>query len=481
MLRLKDYQPVRMTMATSYDYRPGSLAIGRTVFRGRGIELVASGKVEPLTEAVYDFRLNAVTQLARVQEVFEVERELEGRLTFGGSIRGEKGTFRLTGDFRIPELLADTYELAAMRGTVDATQDRVRVDVASAEYGGGTLTADYQLTQLREPYPMNVQLRYRGVSLEKLFEDWEVEETGLRGRATGTLTYAWNKDDILGGSGEGEARLAPGAVAFGNARYPLPVSGRTRFALDRGVIRFAPSELQTPASRVAFRGTLRIEDLDADLAVEIRSDDFRELDRVAYNFAQGLDETDFEMLGLGGSGTIVGTVRGPLQEPRVAAKVDATGLRFSEVLLGEADIDLRYDGPTSTVHFEPGVFRRDGGSVTLNGKLTFPESGPSPRFDLVAAVDDYDVATILDLINLDMVLSGRGTGNLTVRGTPDQGEADFRDVSIVQGARRLALNGLIAWAPGEGNVRFDLDIGAERMPVSELLAFLEIGDVPVTG
>ncbi len=481
MLRLKDYQPVALTMSTSYDYRPGSLRIGRTTFAGRGIELVASGVIEPLTEAVYDFRLAAKTELARVREVFEVERALEGSLAFDGRIRGEKGTFNLTGDFRVPELLADAYELAAMKGSVDATQERVRAHIDSAAYGGGTLTGDYELAQLREPYPMSIDLRFLGVSLEKLFEDWDVEETGLRGRATGTLAYAWNKDDILGGHGEGDARLAPGAVAFGNARYPMPVSGRTRFTLDEGVIRFAPSELQTPKSRVAFRGTLRIEDLDADLAVDIRSEDFRELDRVAFNFAQGLEETDFEMLGLAGAGRVEGTVRGPLQEPRVAAKVTASQLRFSDVLLGASDIDLRYDGPTSTVHFEPAVFRRDGGSVSLRGTLTFPESGPTPRFDLVADVDNYDVETILDLINLDLVLGGRGTGRLAVAGTPDAGEADFREVTVVRNGRRLDLNGQIAWTPGEGNVRFNLDIGAESMPVSEVLAFLELGEFPITG
>ncbi|HEU5162030.1 MAG TPA: hypothetical protein VFV54_02685, partial [Thermoanaerobaculia bacterium] len=481
VFRLKDYQPVRLTMQTSYDYRPGALKIGQTIFRGRGVELVASGNIEPLTEAVYDFRIAAKTELDRVREVFEVERTLEGLLSFDGRIRGEKGTFALGGRLSAPEILADVYELGDFEGVLDATGERIRVKIESAEYGAGTLSGDYELAQLREPYPMSIDLRFLGVSIEKLFADWEVEETGLRGRATGTLQYAWEKDDILGGRGEGDARLAPGAVAFGNAKYPLAVSGRTRFALDDGMITFAPSELQTPQSRVAFRGNLRIEDLFADLTVDITSEDFRELDQVAYNFAQGLDETDFELLGLGGAGRIEGTVRGPLGEPRVAANVTASALRFADVDLGAAEIALRYDGPASTVHFEPGVFRRDGGRLELRGTLTFPASGPSPRFDLVAEVDNYDVATILDVVNLELELGGRGTGTLAVKGTPDSGEADFRGVTVVQNGRRVNLNGLIAWAPGEGNVRFDLDIGAESMPVSEVLAFLELGEFPITG
>ncbi|HVR42688.1 MAG TPA: outer membrane protein assembly factor BamA [Thermoanaerobaculia bacterium] len=480
-LRFKDYEPIALEMRAHYDYHPGALTLSPAVFEGGGIEIIAEGAIEPLTEAVYDFEIAARTELARVREVFRVEPELEGLVSFDGGIRGEKGDFRLEGGFRIPALLADTYELANFTGRVTADPDTVGVEIESADYGGGTLTGDYRLEQIAEPYPMSVDLRYQAVSLEKLFEDWNVPATGLRGAATGTLRYAWEKNDLLRGSGEGDARLAPGAVAFGDARYPIPVSGQTRFALDSGVIRFGSSSLRTPRSVVDFRGNLGIEGLVADLAVDIRSRDFAELDRIAFNFARALDKPDFELLGLAGSGRIAGTVRGPLDAATVVARLTGSDFRYNAILLGSAEMTLRWDGRAGVLRFDPAVFRDAGGSVVLTGTISFPDTGPSPRFDLRAEVAGYPAERILAAVELDLEIRGTGTGVVLVEGVPDRGRATFEGVTIVRDDRRINLGGMVDWEPGEGNVSFDLDLGVTSVPVSEVLAFLEIDDLPITG
>ncbi|MGH9457417.1 MAG: outer membrane protein assembly factor BamA [Thermoanaerobaculia bacterium] len=480
-IRFRDYAPFTVGMRSDFDYRPGALVLERTIFQGRGMEIAASGTIEPLTRAVYDFDLEGRTELARVREIFAVEQELRGLVDFEGHIEGEKGDFRMTGDFSIPTVVADTYEIDSVRGSFVATETDLAVDVAAAEYGGGTLEADYRLPRFIDPYAMTIDLAFTGVSIEKLFADWEVENTGLRGRATGTLAYGWDKADLLGGSGRGSARLDPGAVAFGEARYPIRVSGATDFAIDAGVIQFAPSRLQTPASRIAFRGSLRIEDLVAGLDLDVTSADFAELDRIAFNFAQGLEIDDFELLGFGGSGRIVASVDGPLAEPRVAASISGENVAWSEVVLGAAEIALRYDGGADLLRFEPAVFRGFGGSVVLRGTIAFPENAPGPRFDLVAEVENYPAATIVEAIDLDLRVFGSGTGVVRVTGTPDQGEAVFEDVRIARDGERISLSGLVAWMPGEGNVRYDLDIGATAVPIADIAAFLDLGELPVTG
>jgi 6-pyruvoyltetrahydropterin/6-carboxytetrahydropterin synthase len=136
---------------------------------------------------------------------------------------------------------------------------------------------------------MNVVLDYRSVSLEKLFEDWGVHSLGLRGAATGELTYSWNKDLVLEGKGRGRAQLQPGAVAFGDARYPLPLSGTAIFALNRGVVTFAPSTLRTKLSDIQFAGSFAIESTVSDLRMNIRSRDFTELDRILAPLVARLD------------------------------------------------------------------------------------------------------------------------------------------------------------------------------------------------
>lgn len=480
-LRFKEYEPILLTMNAGYDYHPGVLTLDPASFTGEGIELIAIGKVDPLTQAVYDFRITARTELARIGEIFEIERPLDGRLSFDGRLRGEKGKFDLEGGFAAPTVSADAYELGEVQGTVTASDQAMAVQIESASYGGGSITADYQLSQYAEPYPMSVDLEFDGVSLEALFADWDVANTGLRGGATGTLSYAWEKDDLLGGRGSGEARLAGGAVAFGNARYPMRVSGRTSFGLDAGLIRFGPSTLQTPESTTDFSGALRIEGLIADLDVAIRSRDFSELDRLAYNFAHALDKNDYELLGLGGAGTIRGEVAGPFDRARIRATVDASGFEYGEVLLGDADIELRWTGTEGVLRFEPGVFVLGDGRVVLRGTITLPERGPGPVFDLAAEVTGYPVERILEVAGLDLAITGIGTGTILVQGIPDRGNVTFEDVAIVREGQRIHLQGQLAWMPGEGNVNLDLDLGATAVPIGDLLAFLEIDDIPVTG
>lgn len=481
IIRLQDYEPIITTLRGGFRYEPGSLELKSIALQGDRLQAFVSGKLDPLTDGVYDLKITSKTQLEKVREIFRVEKVLEGTLAIDGRLRGRQGEFRLTGNFAAPKIQADAYDLADLKGTLDVTGERTNIDIKSGSYGGGTISGTYQLAKYAEPYPMTLDLNYDRVSMEKLFSDWNLKNIGLRGAATGTLSYGWNKDRILDGRGEGSARLRPGTEAFGNAKYPVAVSGATRFGLDRGTIRFARSSLDTPASHIDFSGSLRIDDLMASLDLDVRGRDFAELDRMAYNIAHAADQKDFELLGFGGSGTIRATVRGPLKSPQVTASVAGTNTKYNNVLLGASDIVLRYDGPKNLLTFDRGVFQADGGTMALTGTIAFPERGPSPRFNLELVADNWSVERALQVIELDLAIGGNGTGRLAVVGSPDSGTVTFKDLNIQREQSGVRLTGDLSWAPGKGNLTFGLDVAATDFPVDELLAFLDIKGLPVKG
>ena len=481
-VRLQQYLPFDVDLRGGFRYTPGILALRSIALKGRGIEAFVSGKLDPLTEARYDLKLASRIELTRIAEIFKVNKTLQGTLALDTNLRGKAGDFRLTGGWISDAITADAYELADLKGTLDVTGNNMTMKIERGEYGGGRISADYALSKFAEPYPMSIDLRYDGISIEKLFSDWGIEGTGIRAGATGDLTYRWNKDKVLEGAGEGKAQLAKNAVAFSNAQYPIPISGTIDFALDRGTVNFRPAELDTAASHISLTGALKIEGVVLDLRTTIRSTDFSELDRLAFNFAHSAGKQDFELLGLGGAGTITGTVKGPIQKPQVAANVTGTAIRYNEVLLGDANIDLRYDGNTSTLTFDRAVFADAGGRLTLTGTIAFPESGPGPRFDIAVEANGYPTQRAIDAVGLDMQIGpGLATGKLLVTGTPDNGRATFAGLTIRRADATLALNGTINWLPGEGNVRFDLDVAANNFPVADLAAFFDFADVPVTG
>jgi len=481
-VRLQEYEPFDVDLRGGFRYTPGILAFQSLALKGRGIEAFISGEINPLTEGAYNLKLGSNLTLERVKEMFKFEKPLSGTITLDTRLQGKQGEYRLSGGWVSPHITADAYELSNVRGRLDVNGNNLAVDVEKANYGGGTIAAHYTLAQFAEPYPMKVDLRYYGISMEALFNDWTIENTGIRAAATGNLTYRWNKDNILGGEGEGTARLAKNAVAFSNAKYPVPIAGLTDFALNNGTITFKRTELDTDASHVSLTGTMKIEGVILDLGMAIRSTDFSELDRIAYNFAHSAGKKDFTLLGLGGAGTITGNVKGPVDKPMVVAHVAGSGVRYNNIVLGDADIDLRYDGNRGVMTFERAVFADSGGRLALSGTIAFPESGPGPLFDIAVEANGYPAQRAIDAMGLDMKIGpGLATGKMVVAGSPDDGRATFAGLVIKRADATLKLDGTIHWMPGEGNVEFDLAIAATNFPIADVASFLDFKDLPASG
>ncbi len=480
-LVLKDYQPIDATLAAGFRYHDQALTLSGVRLAGKGLTATASGVVDPVSEGVYDFRIRTELALSTAQRIFEIEKELTGDASFTGELKGNRGSFSLQGTATIPHLKADVYELAGLKAGIDVTGDRAKVRIESGEFQGGRITGTYLLSQYAEPYPMAVNLHYSGVSLEGLLANWDLEGSGLRGAATGTLRYSWEGNALLEGKGSGTADLNPGARAFGNAPYPMPVSGRINYSFAGGTLTFRDSTLKMPKSQIAFSGTLRLEDLVADLQYRLTSESFREVDKLGVNLAHALGTEDFELLGLGGTGVATGRLHGPFSAPTITANVQSSGTEYGGVALGTATIRLTYDGARDLMRFEHALFRRSGAQLELEGTIGFPKSGPSPRFDLIARAEDWPVQPAMELAGLDYRVAGTGTGTVHITGTPEDGKVDLQHLTISQEGSRMALNGSIAWRPGEGNVSFNLDVGAESVPVTMITDFLDLGSLPIRG
>jgi len=482
-VRIQDYVPFDMNMRAQFQYTPGILALQSVALDGGpDLKMFLNGKFDPLTDGVYNLHLTSVVGLNRVRDIFRVQRPLEGPVEIDAMMRGKNGTFTLAGGWVSPRIHADAYELTNAKGKLNVTGDRTIIDVDRAVFDGGSLNAHYSLPKYAEPYPMSVDARFNGVSIEKLFSDWGVQDTGLRGAATGTLAYHWNKDKLLAGAGEGTATLSKNATAFSNALYPIPVAGSTDFALDNGVVTFRRADLQTDKSTASITGTFRISDGSTDLLTKIHSEDFSELDRIGYNFAHSAGKKTYTLLGLAGAGDINGSVQGPLKKAEVVAHVAGNGVKYNNVLLGSADIDLHYDGVHDTLRFDHAVFREGNGRLALTGTVVFPAKGPSPQFDLAVDAVNYPVDRAVATVNLKFAVSGLGTGHVVVTGTPDEGKVTFASLTVNQAnGARLNVSGTTEWRPGKGNVVFDLAIDANSFPVADIVKFLDLGTLPVTG
>ena len=469
-LRIQDYVPFNTAMRADFRYSPNVLELRSVALDGGpDLKVFAQGRVAPLADAVYNLRVQSRLGLNRVREIFRVQKVLDGPLIIDGNLTGRAGTFQLAGGWISPKIDADAYTLTNARGHLDMTDTRAIVDVERAQFAGGTIAAHYVLPQYAEPYPMSVDLRYNGVSVEKLFADWALPNPGLKSNATGRFVYHWNKDQLLAGAGEGNAALAG------------PVRGAVDYALDNGVVGFRKMELDLQASHVSLTGKLRIADASVDWLVKIHSNDFSELDRIGYDFAHSAGKKTYNLLGLGGAGDITGSITGKLKTPQVVAHIVATGAKYNNVVVGDADIDMKYDGAQGVLTFDKATFREGAERMAMTGTVAFPDKGPSPRFDLAIDAANFPLDRAVAVVNLKLSVSGIGTGKLLVTGTPDSGKATFVNMLVKQPKGDVRLNGTVAWLPGKGNSTYDLDVTANNFPIAEVVKFLDLGTVPVKG
>ena len=174
------------------------------------------------------------------------------------------------------------------------------------------------------------------------------------------------------------------------------------------------------------------------MLLKIHSSDFSELDRVGYNFAHSAGKKAYTLLGLGGTGDISGNIRGRIKTPEVVARIVSGGTRYNNVLLGDSEIDLHYDGVRSQLTFDKATFREGAGRMGLTGTLTFPDRGPSPQFDLALDAAGYPVERAMQAVSLKLAINGVGTGRLIVTGTPDEGKVTFASFLVGRSYARVA-------------------------------------------
>src|SRR5436305_1130929 len=94
---------------------------------------------------------------------------------------------------------------------------------------------------------------------------------------------------------------------------------------------------------------------------------------------------------------------------------------------------------------------------------------------------NFPLERAVAVINLKLAVSGIGTGRLVVTGTPDAGKVTFVNMLVKQPKGEVRLNGTVAWLPGKGNSSYDLDVTANNFPIAEVVKFLDLGKVPVSG
>src|SRR5882724_917568 len=212
----------------------------------------------------------------------------------------------------------------------------------------------------------------------------------LSGRATGTVDLCFPGTDFKQASGT----LVTQVTAETGGAGSFPISGNVSLRADRGLFQIDRADLQTSASKLTATGQFSFAG-DSNLQVELSSTDATELQALLVDsgvLGDLSEQISSSGVGLGGTLSFNGTLKGKLSSPELDGRVQLGSLLVNGNDLGTL---------TATITMNPAELR------VANGRLEERDGG-GIQFSLVAprpSNNNITVDAILDRANAQVLLA----------------------------------------------------------------------------
>lgn len=342
---------------------------------------------------------------------------LSGPFRFDGSFFWRPEGWSVEGILDSDRLVYDRRVVTDVEGFLRVMPDVLRYSMGRASYAGGRLAGVVQGEIAGKPRPFTVDLSLEGLNLETVVADQGLELEGIHGQIGGEVSYRFDDDDPVAGSGWADLSVesAYRPAAAGAPPEGLALTGSVPIEIDRGTVRLS-------GARLSSRSGDQLLDLEG--AYELESGEGR--------FEYRLSTRDV----------------GPLAALVPLAPAAAGGPIGGE---GTAEAEPVAWLPTAGVGDASGVFQLSPGtySVTAVFDLTAVEA-PGLAADLVTGSVLLTPEGLRDLL----IQAARGDGAVIVAGTVPFGVEGAAEPSppfhlTVEAASWPVDRKLAAWVPVE--------------------------------
>ncbi len=419
--KLENNETLDFAIGAEVTLAPGRVHLTGLRLRGDRLKLEASGGVDDLRKPILALVARAETTGEALSKVFGLGLPVTGGVTMRGTMRfGEPGGFRIFGAFGLEAAAFGPFPMTG-EGVIRVDPKGLLVNVTRASYAGGTLEALVRLERIKNPpLPVRIALSGRGLDFEQFFGDLGIRGTGLIGRADLDTTLTFGRGGIEHADGIGRIHVTadggrPSAV---KGRFALPFSGGGPLEVRDGHLLFAGLSFATAGgARLRVDGGLRLGTWEPDLQLEIASDDLAEVERIADNFYPAIqNEPLTPPLRLGGAGRIAARLSRSFSDPRVEGRLDATGFVLRSVPFGTTSAEFLVDRNVAT--FSPFAAADGGASLSVTGKIGWGGAlkGEYRLDGLVAEFSAWPIERVLKFLDIDLPITGAGTGRLPLDG-----------------------------------------------------------------
>ena len=396
-IRISDYAPMWMDMATDFELDGALVHLTRVSLETDGASTVLEGDVDTANLPEMTFELESDIDLTRMREIFFADDNFttSGESHFTGTFHKFDNGYDLRGSITSPVFGIDSsagqFRFPKLDGQLVWQPDRFDMWDVTSTFSGGRAWAELSTLGTKDPWQGIFDVRYEDVEVAQLAQLFELTGIYPVSRASGHNRLEWPIEGAGGSRHTGEikleppegARLASAEVSSGAAiavaaraeRPPdlttrsFPFGGGVGYTIEDGWIELMSGRIVTPSTHVTFDGRTR-SGSDSRIPFRVASTNWQESDRLmsAVMTAVGSPTNPFAV---DGAGTFAGVMIGDLAAPRVEAKFVGQGLRAWSVAWGDGTGQIVVENSFLTL--TNGVFRRDeaelqvGGSFSLGG------------------------------------------------------------------------------------------------------------------
>jgi translocation and assembly module TamB len=426
------YAPMEHDLQAQFDARRNGMTLSNTRVRVGNSQLLLDASLQNYNQPTVHAKYGVTLDAAELRRVMKNASLPAGTVLVNGTAayssvanRPLLDTLSLDGDVkssllavRTPSLRTNIRDLSARyhlaNGNADVQDFRARVL-------GGSLSANATVRDLPGEAQGHAVAALRGISvadLKSLANASSLNQFAVSGRADGNVDATWrgNMQDLVARvDAAANANLAPrqnanGAAVPLNAKVRAQYYGRTQeIALDH-------SYIHTAQTSIDLNGTVSRR---SALQVRVQANDLHELETVAESFQKPAPgQPSPQPLGLYGTASFNGTVRGSTRAPQIDGQLNAGNVR----LRGSSFRVLR-----TNVEANPSLISLQNGDLepATRGRLTFNlraglhqwSYAPSSPITADVHATQLSLAELARAANATTPMSGTLNANLTLHGT----------------------------------------------------------------
>jgi len=437
--------PMAHDLSASFSAAPSGLVIKSVTLLTSSSSMHAQGEVrnyaDPSVYGSYEAKLATrdLGSLFKNSAIPEGELDTQGNIAYvrkanepainalaiSGTLSGRSLKISL------PEVHASLQNIAA---EYQLNRGNLEVRKMEAAALGGRLTGRLLISRVADDAASQFDGGVQKVSLSAMQDAWRTNRSlGFRmgGQMAGKLQATWhgNLKDVKVFSDATLAGSITSASSTGHAPLSFPVNAAAQVTYDdrNQSATIHNALIHTSHSYMTLTGGLG---KNADLKVDGRTDDLREVDLIAGAFGTNsnvpgkYDSGSSQPLDLSGAATFSGTVSGQLSDPHVAALLTSTNLhvRGTSVQAFRANVQLSRTKVTAQ-QGEIKLGPQAGATFDISLTLRDWQFAPDLPLNIHLNTDKVSVTDIERIAGLSYPVTGLVSSNVAISGTQEDLDA----------------------------------------------------------